>query len=216
MQCDGHVCGEGDKLEVQVCENVTQQEFSWVPTDVGGRLKVADKNLCFQHINRTMYRLEVCSSSEKQVLVGFSASAPFELYPHKLVGKRCFSSQHHPKASEEVMIYRCSAARAAHANFWEVYWPSMGGGGIVVTQPDLLKETAPQHIWSPPSDHAQVRIRVENAKATVILIHIARAILFASKRTKMYQFLDVAERTTPERIIALTRRIFKRRTKDWL
>ncbi|KAI2506108.1 hypothetical protein MHU86_8339 [Fragilaria crotonensis] len=127
MQCDGHVCGEGDKLEVQVCEKVTQQEFSWVPTDVGGRLKVADKNLCFQHINRTMYRLEVCSSSEKQVLVGFSASTPFELYPHKLVGKRCFSSQHHPKASEEVMIYRCSAARAAHANFWEVYWPSLGG-----------------------------------------------------------------------------------------
>ena len=92
-----------------------------------------------------------------------------------------------------------------------VYGRSTGRllGGVVVAQADLPEEAAPPSLWSPLSEHAQVRISVPNAKATAILIQIARVVLFASRRTQMYQFLDVVERTTRERIFALTRRIFK-------
>ncbi|KAI2492543.1 Ricin-type beta-trefoil lectin domain [Fragilaria crotonensis] len=128
MECDGDTCGEGDKLELQVCENVARQEFNWVPTSGGGRLKVSNKNLCFERVGTNEYRLKICSSSSKQVLVGFNANKPFELYPRGLEGEKCLSNnRHHPKASEEIFTDRCSNARAAHTNRWEVYWPSSGG-----------------------------------------------------------------------------------------
>lgn len=127
MECDGDSCSEGDKLELQVCKNVDRQEFSWIPTSGGGRLKVSKKDLCLERVDTNDYRLKICSSSSKQVLVGFSANKPFELYPRGFEGRKCFSNEHHPKASEEIFTYWCESTRASHTNRWEVYWPSSGG-----------------------------------------------------------------------------------------
>lgn len=127
MECDGDKCNEGDQLEIQYCENVARQEFSWIPTNGGGRLKVSDKNLCFERIDNNRFRLKTCSSSSKQVLVGFNANKPFELYPIGFVDKKCFSNEHHPKSGEEIRTYSCPVVRGSNTNRWEVYWPSSGG-----------------------------------------------------------------------------------------
>ena len=129
MECEGDSCNEDDKLAVQVCENVARQEFSWIPTNGGGRLKVSNKNLCFEQVDTNRYKLKTCSSSSKQVLVGFNSNRPFELYPRGSEDKKCFSNNwHHPKAGEEVETFSCELTRGWHTNRWEVYWPSSGGG----------------------------------------------------------------------------------------
>jgi hypothetical protein len=130
MECDGDVCEEGDILEIQTCEKVSRQKFNWVPTSGGGRLKTASSNLCLERVGVNEYELRRCSTSSKQILIGFHPSKPFELYPRGDEGKKCIQNeQHHPKADEEIRTNSCDVARAAHASEWEVYWPSTSSGG---------------------------------------------------------------------------------------
>ena len=123
LECDGDVCSENDKLEVQECKNVDRQEFNWISTRGGGRLKVSKKNLCFERVSTDKYRLKPCSSSSKQILQGFRENRPFELHPRDDDDK-CFTQEHHPKAGEEIFTTWCKTPRKSHTNEWEVYWPS--------------------------------------------------------------------------------------------
>lgn len=129
MECSGSKCNENDFLEIQKCGHTARQEFSWIPTNGGGRLKVAGSNLCYERTDTNTFRLKTCSSSSRQVLVGFNAKKPFELYPRGFEDEKCLTNRHHPKPSEIIHTETCSLPRRSDTSKWQVYWPSGSSGG---------------------------------------------------------------------------------------
>jgi hypothetical protein len=107
MECDGSSCGKGDLLKVQVCStSEDKQKFQWIPLNKKeGRLKVKDKNLCWEQVSDSrQFKLQTCDSGEpKQRLVGFKPDGPFRLQP-KGFKERCMSQFHEPKAGRWVCV----------------------------------------------------------------------------------------------------------------
>ena len=121
-QCVGTSCNEGDVLNVRACKRgVAAQEFTWIPTKGGGRLKVARKDLCLERTGTNEFELRNCSSTLLQVLVGFNPYRPFEISPFGNAGKKCFTQDHHPTPHEVLFTATCDAARRTNTSLWEVY-----------------------------------------------------------------------------------------------
>ncbi|KAI2497432.1 Ricin-type beta-trefoil lectin domain [Fragilaria crotonensis] len=121
-QCEGTSCNEGDVLNIRACKTgVAAQQFTWIPTKGGGRLKVARKDLCLERIGTNEFELRNCSSTLMQVLVGFNQYSPFEINPFGNVGKKCLTQDHHPKPYEVLFTGTCDAARRTNTSLWEAY-----------------------------------------------------------------------------------------------
>jgi hypothetical protein len=129
MECSGSKCNENDFLEIQKCDRNSRQQFNWIPTNGGGRLKVANSNLCYERTDTNTFRLKTCSTSSRQVLVGFNANRPFELYPRGFEDEKCLTNRHHPKPSEVIHTEWCRLPRSSDTSKWQVYWPSGSSGG---------------------------------------------------------------------------------------
>lgn len=122
MQCEGSSCSEGDVLEIRTCkQGVAAQQFTWIPTKGGGRIKVANMDLCLERINTNEFELRNCSTSLLQVLVGFKPNGPFEISSFGNVGKKCLTQDHHPKPYEELFTTACEKPRMTNTSLWEAY-----------------------------------------------------------------------------------------------
>lgn len=131
MECRGAWCSLNDYLEIQECKNLNNQEFTWQPVagTGGGRLKVFDRDLCLERVGENDFNMQRCNGNITQVMVGFDATAPFELHAYGQVGK-CFTQLHHPKPLEEMITRPCHLAERSNTNLWQVIYPQGSYGGI--------------------------------------------------------------------------------------
>jgi hypothetical protein len=148
MECAGNTCDEDDILEIQVCEDTKRQEFTWVPAEGGGRLKVSNKNLCLQRMSPNFFKLKTCSATIKQILVGFITDGPFELHPYEDENK-CLNQHHHPKPFEEIYTTSCALARLYKTNQFEATWvdssaASSNAGMSSLTNSSVLRSRLPE------------------------------------------------------------------------
>ncbi|CAB9516450.1 expressed unknown protein [Seminavis robusta] len=145
MQCEGHICNEGDILWVEPCRDdvPTQQLFRWFPllstTEVSisrstpiswGQLQMQKPSkewLCLQRrLGTQNHTLQECDDTVgEQWYKGFHEEEPFEIMasvPEK-VQDQCLTMPHHARQFEEIVHASCSATRRDRTSKWEALWP---------------------------------------------------------------------------------------------
>jgi hypothetical protein len=122
--CKGDTCERGENIWIQFCDaNNPAQKFIYVPVagSGGGRIQTASNNLCFDRVGNNNYTLSDCSSTEKQIFMGFETDGTrMEIIP-KGAPLSCLNQAHHPKAGEIIETTTCKVARYWHTNEFTVY-----------------------------------------------------------------------------------------------
>lgn len=121
-ECKGSGCSDGKGLWWQKCDSKDKkQQFSYIPssTNGDGQFRWAHDNLCLQRVSGFRYEMKRCSTHPNQIIVGFNANSPFEMFP-KGDRDKCINQHHHPKAGEIVENTRCKTARYWKTNLMEL------------------------------------------------------------------------------------------------
>ena len=122
MRCLGGVCGVGDQIFIEACDDngVQRFDFEYVSSDEV-LIKLSGTNRCLQRSNRNIFVRNCSSTTSLQkwwAKVGQFNGDRFEI-SQKSAPDMCVTQPHHPKSGEKVYLEPCSQPRESDTSFWE-------------------------------------------------------------------------------------------------
>jgi hypothetical protein len=121
MECGGGSCDYDDKLYIKQC-SATSTRFETLSNEGNGvQIQIRGTDLCLERTGGPYVRTRTCDSSTwRQRWIRNLDSSRFEIHP---VGEdwNCLTTDHQPKANEEVFVQDCWTAAESNSEYWNKF-----------------------------------------------------------------------------------------------